>query len=102
MSQYDDTPRNRIKVAHLVLGCFFLGIATLWALAESGNLTWHGTSYALPVTLLIAGAIGLAANLLGNGANRRRSRKAPVDPAPDLTETGTIDDTDTDDTRRIR
>jgi len=84
MSEHDDTsiittPADRprperapIKVAHLVFGCFFLGVATLWALTESGNLTWQGTSYLVPLTLLLAGAIGLTASLVGNTVDRRR------------------------------
>jgi len=65
-------PRNPVKVAHLVFGCFFVGIAILWALTESDTITWQGTSYLVPLTLLLAGAIGLGASLLGSAADRRR------------------------------
>lgn len=98
MSQYDDTSiittppesgpqaeRAPIKVAHLVFGCFFLGVAALWALTESGNLTLEGTSYLVPLTLLLAGAIGLSASLVGNAADRRRRRAASYDAAAPAT-----------------
>lgn len=97
MSQYDETtthPERPVKIAHLVFGSFFLGIAGLWALTESGNLTWRGTSYLVPVTLLIAGAIGLGASVLSGVSARRRARTA-TRPYADT-------DTDTDDTREIR
>jgi hypothetical protein len=91
MSQSDSTQspsaptstRPPIKVAHLVFGCFFLGVAALWALTESGNLTWKGTSYLVPLTLLLAGVIGLTASLAGNATDRRRRTASyePVAPA---------------------
>ena len=67
-----DSPRSPVKVAHLVFGSFFIGIAILWALTESDAITWQGTSYLVPLTLLLAGAIGLGASLLGSASERRR------------------------------
>jgi len=110
MSQSDDTRvittpaheerpnagRAPIKVAHLVFGCFFLGVAALWALTESGNLTWKGTSYLVPLTLLLAGAIGLAASLIGNTGRRRASTTSG--PAPVATTTHDAADTTAEDT----
>jgi len=104
-STYDDNPRNPVKVAHLVFGCFFIGIAILWALTESDAISWQGTSYLVPLTLLLAGAIGLGASLLGSAADRRR-RTASYDAAPVGTATDDASAADaerdtTDDTREL-
>jgi len=114
MSEYDN-PRRPIKVAHLVFGSFFLGVVLLWALTESDTITWQGTSYLVPVTLLIAGGIGLAASILGSTSERRRRRQAtsyeaaPMGtgtydlPTPSDAEHTTELDTDhPDDTKEIR
>ena len=125
MTEYDDTSiittppehgpraeRSPIKVAHLVFGIFFLGVSALWALTESGDLTWRGTSYLVPLTLLIAGAIGLTASLVGNAADRRRSATyepvaaatspADVSAQPDHDDTQTLptDQTDSEEEKK--
>ncbi len=83
MNQYDDNPPHRqVKVAHLVFGSFFIGIAALWALTESDTISWQGTSYLVPATLLIAGAIGLGASLVGSATDRRRNARTSSEAAP--------------------
>lgn len=69
---HDPAPQ-RIKVAHLVLGLVFLGITAVWALAEAGTVDWHGSRYAVPIILLVAGAAGLIASLAGG--RRRPARR---------------------------
>ena len=105
MNQYDDNPpRNQVKVAHLVFGSFFIGIAFLWALTESDTISWEGTSYLVPVTLLIAGAIGLGASLIGSATDRRRRRTATsYETAPMGTTTHDVpqESDDLDETKEI-
>lgn len=78
---YDGTGPQRVKAAHLVVGVIFLGITAMWALAEAGTVDWHGSRYAVPVILLVAGTAGLIASLAGG--RRRRPRSAPVIDEPD-------------------
>lgn len=107
-------PPNRIKVAHLVLGLIFLGITVLWALAESGTVDWHGSRYAVPIILLVAGAAGLVASLAGarrRPAAQRAGRDGPdrydgpdassAAPANRPDDTLVIDRGDTDDTTTL-
>ncbi|HEX7738520.1 MAG TPA: hypothetical protein VF426_02600 [Marmoricola sp.] len=101
MNDSDTIERTRqpVKVAHLVLGSFFLGVTALWALTESGTLTWKGSSYLVPLTLLIAGAIGLTASLVGNTADRRRS--ATYEPSSVATSPADVSEQPHDDTRML-
>lgn len=93
MSQYNEPrPERPVKIAHLVFGSFFLGIAGLWALTESGHLSWRGSSYLVPVTLLIAGAIGLGASVL-SGISARRHQATRTDGASHAYDTDNTADT---------
>ena len=53
--------RHPLSVAHLVAGLVFLGIATSWLLRETGVVDADGSEWFLPMTLVVAGAIGLLA-----------------------------------------
>lgn len=93
MSQYNEPrPERQVKIAHLVFGSFFLGIAGLWALTESGHLSWRGSSYLVPVTLLIAGAIGLGASVL-SGISARRHQATRADDTSHTYDTDTTEET---------
>lgn len=68
---YDEAarPRRAVKVAHLVVGLVFLGIAALWALDAAGVADSSTARYLAPAVLVGAGVIGLAALLV---SSRRR------------------------------
>ncbi|MGH3413999.1 MAG: hypothetical protein ACRDPH_13060 [Marmoricola sp.] len=72
-------PRQRVKVAHLVLGLFFLGLILVWGLGVHDLVQPGDVPVLLPLVLIVAGAIGLAAALVT--ASRHRDRPAPP-PAP--------------------
>jgi hypothetical protein len=57
----DTGGRHPLSVAHLVAGLVFLGIATSWLLRETGVVDSEATGWFLPLTLVVAGAIGLLA-----------------------------------------
>jgi len=50
-----------VNVSYLVVGLVFLGIAGSWALRESGVVDVGEFQWLLPLTLVMAGVIGLVA-----------------------------------------
>jgi hypothetical protein len=50
-----------LNVSYLVVGLIFLGLAGSWALRESGVIEFGEVRWLLPLTLVVAGAIGLVA-----------------------------------------
>lgn len=50
-----------LNIAYLVVGLIFLGLSGSWALRESGVVDLGEAEWLLPVTLVIAGSIGLVA-----------------------------------------
>ena len=50
-----------LNVAYLVVGLIFLGLAGSWALRESGVVDLGEAAWLLPLTLVVAGSIGLIA-----------------------------------------
>lgn len=50
-----------VNVSYLVVGLVFLGIAGSWALRESGVVDVGEVQWLLPLTLVMAGVIGLVA-----------------------------------------
>jgi hypothetical protein len=62
-----------LNVSYLVVGLIFLGLAGSWALRESGVIEFGEVRWLLPLTLVVAGAIGLVAfaakGITGRGKN---------------------------------
>jgi len=52
---------HSLNVSYLVVGLVFLGVAGSWALRESGVIDVREVQWLLPLTLVMAGAIGLVA-----------------------------------------
>ena len=56
------TPRTHpLNVSYLVVGLVFLGLAGSWALHETGVVDLAEVRWRFPVTLVVAGLVGLAA-----------------------------------------
>ena len=56
------TPRTHpLNVSYLVVGLVFLGVAASWALREAGVVDIAEVKWLFPVTLVLAGGIGLVA-----------------------------------------
>ena len=69
-----------LNVSYLVMGLVFLGISGTWALVVSGAVDIDWTGYLLPLTLVAAGAVGLAASAVrGLGRRRQGTGEAPAD-----------------------
>ena len=78
-----------LNVSYLVMGLVFLGIAGSWALHEAGVVDLGEVRWLLPLTLVVAGVIGLGA--------AAAKRPAPAGaPAPDRTTTESHADGSTD------
>ena len=89
-----------LNVSYLVIGLAFLGIAGSWALHEASVIGSAEMEWLLPLTLVIAGGIGLAA-FAARGLRRPRTDE-PHDltaPEPARTlgdDTGRLTGYDTD------
>lgn len=65
------TPRTHpLNVSYLVVGLVFLGVAASWALREAGVVDIAEVRWLFPLTLVVAGGIGLVAMAV-KGLNRR-------------------------------
>ena len=69
-------PRT-LKIAHLVMGLFFLGFVAMATSLDTGSIAWSGARYLWPTLLVGVGLVGLLATLV---SNRRRIRR----PEPPL------------------
>lgn len=68
-------PRG-LKIAHLVMGLFFLGFVAMATSLDTGSIGWSGARYLWPALLVGVGLIGLLASVV---SSRRRLRR-PVTP----------------------
>lgn len=67
------TPRTHpLNVSYLVVGLVFLGLAASWALKEAGVVDLAEVRWLFPLTLVLAGVIGLVA-MAAKGMTRRDS-----------------------------
>lgn len=61
-----------LKIAHLVMGLFFLGFVAMATSLDTGAIPWSGARYLWPALLVAVGLVGLLATLV---SNRRRIRR---------------------------
>jgi hypothetical protein len=60
-----------LNVSYLVVGLIFLGLSGFWALREAGVVDLTEAEWLLPLTLVVAGVIGLVALTVKNLAARK-------------------------------
>ncbi len=79
------TPRTHpLNVSYLVVGLVFLGLASSWALKEAGVVDLAEVRWLFPLTLVLAGVIGLVA-MAAKGLSRRDSEHDTTYPTYDST-----------------
>ena len=61
-----------LKIAHLVMGLFFLGFVAMATSLDTGSIAWSGARYLWPTLLVGVGMVGLLATLV---SNRRRANR---------------------------
>jgi ammonia channel protein AmtB len=65
-----------LSIAHLIFGLIFAGIAALWFIGNANDTDIPDQAAGLPVVLIGAGIIGLAAAVV---SRRRTMQTAPVE-----------------------
>ena len=79
------TPRTYpLNVSYLVVGLVFLGLAASWALKEAGVVDLAEVRWLFPLTLVLAGVIGLVA-MAAKGLARREPEHDTTYPTYDST-----------------
>ncbi|NUR07961.1 MAG: hypothetical protein HOQ22_11015 [Nocardioidaceae bacterium] len=79
MSMQTNRSGRPVNVAYLVVGLVFLGITTVWALVTAGWVDSDRLGLLLPLTLVLAGLIGLV-TISARGLTRNRGAEpAAVD-----------------------
>ena len=58
--------RHPLSIGYLVAGLIFLGVAASWGLREAGVVDAGSSSWLFPLTLVVVGAIGLAASVVSS------------------------------------
>lgn len=71
-----------LNVSYLVIGLAFLGIAGSWALRETGVIDAGSVGWLIPLTLVVAGGVGLVA-FVAKGLRRDRTGVEAADTAYD-------------------
>lgn len=84
-----------IRVAHLVFGLLFLGIATVWLLNTTNVIGPHDLAISGPVVLIAAGVVGLVVSLASSRRSHRPAEIGYDDPFPTDPQHDTIDDVET-------
>jgi hypothetical protein len=84
-----------IRIAHLVFGLLFLGIATVWLLDTTNVIGPHDLAISGPVVLIAAGVVGLVVSLASSRRSHRPAEFGYDDPSPTATQHDTIDDVET-------
>jgi hypothetical protein len=85
-----------LNVSYLVVGLVYLGIAASWALQSSGVIELGDVEWLFPLTLILAGAIGLlAAAAKGRSSRTRALAGSPPATTPGTMSTSTYDEDDT-------
>lgn len=74
----DSSRTHPVNVSYLVVGLVFLGIATSWALRQAGVVDLAEVRWLLPLTLVVAGVVGLVAATV-KGLSHRDETAATYD-----------------------
>lgn len=69
-----------VNVSYLVVGLVFLGISASWALRQAGIVDLAEVRWLLPLTLVVAGAVGLVAATVKGLSRRDETPEAYVYP----------------------
>lgn len=64
--------KHPLNISYLVMGVVFLGIAASWGLRETGLVDVGELEWLLPLTLVLAGVVGLAGAALSSRGSRTR------------------------------
>ncbi|HET7174269.1 MAG TPA: hypothetical protein VFI30_08390 [Nocardioidaceae bacterium] len=64
------THRHATDVVSLVFGIFFAGCAATWLMYVVGLIGWAGVGLALPIVMIVTGAIGVLASVASRTASQ--------------------------------
>ena len=85
-----------IRVAHLVFGLLFLGIATVWLLRTTDVIGPHDLAISGPVVLIAAGVVGLVVSLASSRRDRRPDQSRYDDTSQHENHYDTIENVETE------
>lgn len=71
-AQQEIAPPRPLKIAHLVMGLFFLGFVAMATSLNTGSLAWSGARYLWPALLVGVGLIGLVATVASHRPRIKR------------------------------
>jgi hypothetical protein len=86
----NSTTARPLNVSYLVMGLVFLGIAGTWALHETGVVDGADVEWLVPLSLIVAGVLGLVA-FATRGVRGRRNQDATAHDPYDTYDTSTYD-----------
>jgi len=75
----NSTTARPLNVSYLVMGLVFLGIAGTWALHETGVVDGADVEWLVPLSLVVAGILGLVAFATRGVRGRRTQADAALD-----------------------
>lgn len=78
----NSTTARPLNVSYLVMGLVFLGIAGTWALHETGVVDGADVEWLVPLSLIVAGVLGLVA-FATRGLRGRRTPEGADDTGQD-------------------
>ena len=74
----NSTTARPLNVSYLVMGLVFLGIAGTWALNATGVVDGADVEWLVPLSLVVAGVLGLVA-FAARGVRARRTTDTALD-----------------------
>ncbi|HET8559926.1 MAG TPA: hypothetical protein VFL69_05365 [Marmoricola sp.] len=81
-----------VRIAHLVFGLLFLGVAGVWLLYSTEVITTAGLALSGPLLLIAAGVVGLVVSLASVRRGHRPARIGYDDPSATHPPTTSIED----------
>lgn len=81
MNDSSHSGRHPVNTGHLVMGVAFAGLVAIWGLISAGAVADENIRWLLPLTWVLAGALGLVVATMVSFRKRPVADEAPSQPA---------------------